>query len=390
MNVKNQPVNSLDEFPGWSQGGPEEDFFSDIDEVTTEENAFGEDESIVPSPSSEEEEEEIEKPVETSSEDMFADFQEEEEEEETASADDTPKTESVKVLEFLKNRGLASYELEEGEELTDDLADEIVEDSFDNAVEERVQNLFEELPDVVKQLNTFVLKGGNINDFISQISSSTATGLSENMDLDNEKDQETIVREMMRADGNDEELIDTQIEFLKDSNKLRLFADRNYTKWEKSIQKEREALVERQKAQEKQVRQNIRESKKRMTEYLTKEKNLGGISINREDAKVLPNYINDRTVKLQNGSYISELQKELYYDLPKNEKAFLQLATLMKNRNEDGTFNFEALEEKAKTKVSKQVKDNIRRNKNNLPSNSQTSSYVQSKRGLADFFNPSK
>lgn len=387
FNTSTQP-NSLDDFQGWDQEGNDEDFFKELDSTSTVEN---------PEAGEEEEEEEpgeaaeeiLEPKAKKEEKDMFAELEEEDEEEEEEEEDESGKPsnlKSVEALNFMKERGLVDYELEEGQELTDEYADQIIEDSFDQAVEGRVQDLFEDLPDVVRQLNNFVLKGGDPRSFISSLSNESQAGLSEDMDMSDEADQETVIRETMKAEGDDNEIIEAQIEFLKDSGKLKLFADRNFSKWKKATQSRRQELLDNQKEIQRQAKENLREAKRKMSELLTKEKDFGGISIGKEDAKVLPSYVNDRTVKLQNGSYISELQKELYYDLPQNEKAYLQLATLMKNRNKDGTFNFDSIMEKATTKVSREIKDNVRRSKTSIPTNSKNGTSNNSRKALADFF----
>lgn len=387
-------VNSLDDFQGWDQGGNEEDFFKELDSTTTAGNSFEEEDVVSEEEEEEEEVEEIQQPdtskkTKEEDTDMFEEFSEEEEEEEEDDEDQKkPSTlKSIETLKFLKERGLADYELEEGEELTEEFADEILEDSFSEAVNGRVQDLFEDLPDVVKQLNSYVLKGGNPNEFLKSLTKHTSSGISDDMDLNDETDQELVVREMMRVDGDDDEIIDSQLEFLKDSGKLKLFADRNFSKWKKKQKETQDALVARQDNMQKQIKENVRESKRRMSQFLAEEKNLGGMTLSKEDSKSLPNYVNDRTVKLQNGSFISELQKELYYDLPQNETAYLQLATLMKNRNEDGTFNFDSIMEAAKTSVSRKVRDDVRRTKKSIPTNSKNRTFKNSNKSLADFFN---
>ena len=109
------------------------------------------------------------------------------------------------------------------------------------------------------------------------------------------------------------------------------------------------------------------------------------MSVNRKDVKDLPSYVNDRTVKLDNGSTITEMQKDLFYDIPNNKQAMAQLAILLKNRNEDGTFNFERIEKSAKTSAYKNVKNNIRRSKQEIPNGSKTGK-IKPSRSLADFF----
>ena len=67
-----------------------------------------------------------------------------------------------------------------------------------------------------------------------------------------------------------------------------------------------------------------------------------------------------------------------------NETTALQLAKLLRSKKEDGSFDFTKLELNIKTKVVKEIKDNVQRNKNdNTPQRSVNGS---SKKELADFF----
>lgn len=384
MSNVNAPLESLDNFAGWDTSSPEEDFFAELDRA---EGSSVDSEPIlktgeVVEPSDEEKEEE-KVSEEITEDDLFEDFEEEDtsfisrEEEEEEEEQPQDKV----VLSYLKERGLISFDEEEEVD-----SEYFLEDKFNEAIENRVQDLFEELPDVVKQLNTFVLKGGNINEFLGEVAKAKSKGITEDLDITSEENQEFIVRETMEAEGNDPEIIEAQIEFLKDSGKLELFAKRDFNRWKKETQQAREALVKQQKEQEKVARERIRESKKRMSDFLKTNETIGNLSLNRDDVREIPSYVNDRTVKLQNGSYISQMQKELYYDLPQNEEAYLQLAALMRNRNEDGTFNFQAIEEEVKTKVTKGYKDNVRRKRKTVPGRTRSSNANTGARTLADFF----
>lgn len=388
MRNVNAPIDSLEDFSGWDSQSPEEDFFAELersDDSTFEsepEVGTGEGEVGVDS--------EDDTPIES---DLFQDFNDDDDDEIIEDDEEDIKGEGVEpqskaVLSYLKERGLISFE--EDEDYEDEDPEHLIEDKFQEALDNKVKDLFEELPDVVKQLNSYVLKGGDINSFLKEVTKSSSQGISETMDIESEKDQETIVRETMKADDNDPEIIEAQIEFLKDSGKLGLFAKRDFNRWKKNSEKARQDLVNKQKEREEQAKIQIRQTKKRMSEYLSSNETIGSISLDRSDIKDIPSYINDRSVKLQNGSYISQLQKELYYDLPQNEEAYLQLAALMRNRNEDGTFNFKAIQEGAATKVSKEIKDNVRRKKNSLPGRNRDSNVNLRAKTLADYFKTGK
>ena len=144
-------------------------------------------------------------------------------------------------------------------------------------------------------------------------------------------------------------------------------------------------LIQQEQAKEAE-KKAIKEAKARVSTFVNTNEEIEGIRFTKEDKKVLASYMNDKVVKLNNGNTITTMQKELFIDLPKNEKALIQLATLLRNRNEDGTFNFESIIKKAATEVSRTVKENIRRNKSSIPA-STTSKNKQSEQSLADYFN---
>src|SRR5690606_16618493 len=137
---------------------------------------------------------------------------------------------------------------------------------------------------------------------------------------EDEKTQETIVRQILEEEGNDQETIETQVELLKDSDRLKTFAERKYKKWLADVKEQKEELVKKQELQQRQIKEKIKEDKKKVNTIL-EEENIGGLTPTKDDKKTLASFLNDRTVKLQNGVTITELQKELYYEIPKNAKA---------------------------------------------------------------------
>ena len=57
---------------------------------------------------------------------------------------------------------------------------------------ERVDELFEDVPQIVKQLNSYVLKGGDVGEFLKQMSSSSTSSITDDMDLTVEDNQTTL------------------------------------------------------------------------------------------------------------------------------------------------------------------------------------------------------
>lgn len=287
---------------------------------------------------------------------------------------------NISVLNNLKEKGFIDYELEEGEELTEALAEELIEEKLEESVENRVKDLLNDLPDLAKEIIQYSLKGGNVNDFISNLQSNNSINLEIN--LDKEENQILVLKQLLKLEDKDDEEIETEIEYLKDSNKLKLISEKKFNKYKVELANNKKELLEEQEKEIENQKKLIKESKNKISTFLSKTEELDGIKFSKEDKKVLPSYMNDKTVKLQNGTTITQMQKELFYDLPKNETALIQLATLLKNRNEDGTFNFDSIVKSTKTKVVQEVRQDLRRNKNS----SSTIQNRQSDRNLADYF----
>jgi len=191
--------------------------------------------------------------------------------------------------------------------------------------------------------------------------------------------------ELLKFIDEDEEEFVTEIEFLKDSGKLKTMSEKKFNKWKKEEEDNRKELVKQQEEAKELEKKNIREAKTKISNILNESQEINGVVFSKEDKKVLPSYMNDKIVKLNNGTVITQMQKELFYDLPKNEKALLQLATLLKNRNEDGTFNFNSIVKSTETKITDKVRDNIRRNKSSIPGSSTSKGSKQTK-SIADYF----
>jgi hypothetical protein len=283
---------------------------------------------------------------------------------------------SIGIVSKLKEKGFIDFELEEGEELTEDLAEEILEEGFEVKLNEKIDELFKDLPDNVRELNKFVLKGGSLEKFIETMIKPVETGLRLDMDLDVEDNQIAITKFQLKQDGYDDDYIADQIEYLKDSGKLEKIAKTHFNKWA-AKEKERQAeLVERQKqaiAQEKQTRKAYKEKVAGLIKDVT---DFEGLTITSQDKLVIPSYMTEKTVKLENGIEITEMQRDLHMALQDEKKAIL-IAKLLKN-----DFNFNDIVKNIETKITKKVKDTIEKGKQ-IPSTKGRGS--SQPRSLADF-----
>lgn len=388
----------------WDEETPEIDFFGekeekvDITEQVIKDDIEAPEKKVDPKGEKKEEEEEKEEVTEDDI-DFFTGTEEEstieEEEEETEEEDDDDATEEEKkkskskaskanptaTLNFLKEKGLIDFELEEGQELTDDLAEQILEDDYDTRFDEKVQELVDEMPEDAANFFKFITKGGNTQEYLLQLAQQAVSSrIVENIDLEKETNQELVIREQMALEGDDQEAIEAQIEFLKESGKMKTFAEAKYKKWDKKNKAEKAALVEKQKAAAEAAKENQRKLKKTIADFVKDKESVSNLKLTKKEKKELPSYMTDRTVKLQGGGTATQMQVDLHEAMNDEEKAVV-LAKLLKSN-----FNFDLIKEEVEDRTAKKVKEDIRRHNNDKPSKTGKSGSPKGKKSLADFF----
>jgi len=308
---------------------------------------------------------------------------EEEEEEETDPTKKKEKTSKVKpseTLEYLKEKGLIEFELEEGQELTDELAEEILEDDFDARLDTRIEEIVADMPEVAGNFFKFIKEGGNVQQYLINLAQqSVSSRIVANLDLKKAVNQELVIREQLALEGNDKDSIDAQIEFLKDSNKMEKFAEGKYKIWQKKDQENKEALLIKQKNANLLEKENTRKLKDKVTELVKDKEKIGSLKLSKNEKKDLPSYMTDKNVKLENGAHITTMQKDLYEALQDDNKAIM-IAKLLKSN-----FNFSDVENAIEDKIAKKTKEELIRHKN-TPSKSGRSGSPKKRGSLADFF----
>jgi hypothetical protein len=349
--------NTLDGFGGWDNVSAETDFFTETTPVVEIEK------EIV-----------VEKEKEEISTDDKEDNFFEKEDVATNKKVEEKENNNIDILNSLKEKGYLDYQLEEGEELTTELADELIEEGFATSVDNKVKELISELPEQAKDLIQYLTKGGSLNEFVNNYTNDLDIDLES--DLDDEDTQIDVLKKLLSLEDKDKEEIETEVEYLKDSGKLKLITEKKFNKYKIEVEEEKKDLLAEQKKQIDTQNRLTKEAKNKISNFVQSNNEVDGITFSKEDKKELPSYMNDKTVKLQNGTTITQMQKELFYDLPKNENALIQLATLLKNRNPDGSFNFKSIANKERTNVTKEIKQQIRRTVNNT-----------SGKTIADYFN---
>ena len=288
---------------------------------------------------------------------------------------------TIAAAQLLMDKGIVDFELEEGEELDEETALELLEEGFESGVENRISELLGGLPNELQALNKYVLNGGDINDFLSKMNTlGASTGITATLDISVEKNQELVVRQMYKDDGMDDDFIDTQLESLKDTGKLGAFARKRFEKWKEQDSKVSQQAAKQQEEQAKAQREKARQYYSSLKTAVTGE--FEGIKLSAKDKVEIPGFMTDRNIKLSNGAVVTPFNQNLM-EVLQNETASIQLAKLLKDRKKDGTFDFSQLEKVAATKVTKEIKDNIRRNKETPRKSTEVSTQSRS---LADYF----
>lgn len=284
----------------------------------------------------------------------------EEDEEEVlvpAGKDNVATLDNKGTLEFLKSKGLVNFDLADGEELTNELAEEILEDSFDNAIEDATNAKIKDLPEGLKQMIQIALKGGDFSQLFTQLSIQSKQGVTKDTDMDVESNQILVMQQDLESQGYDQDYIDTHIEVLKDSGKLKAISEKVKVKVVAEQDADNEEEVVRASNQKKNNIENQRKYKLKATEYVKSVDNIRGIVINKKDKEELPSYMSDIVVKMGDGRTVTKYQKELFEIFGDKEKNTL-LAKLIKDN-----FDFSSITNKSLTDQSKIIRDKIQQGK---------------------------
>ena len=351
---------TIDQFGGWDETSQQHDFFGETnlvdDVVSTVEKDDLED------PAKKAEQESKVKEQEDFLEEQFKEFsavsKTSEEDEDTGTTGNqqpasvvSPKT----TLAFLKERGLVEYDEDPDKPLTDDDAENLLEDSWDKSVEAEVEATIKDLPDELKQLIKFASKGGDVGDLLGKMVQHATSGINKNSDIDNEDVQVLAVTMDLRAQGHDQEYIDAQIEFLKEKDKLEGIAKKSFDRIVEAQEQETAGQVERQKQALENKKRAAREYKTNITGHINSLEEAGGLPISKQDKTVLPTYISEPTVELQDGRFVSEMQADLFKVMADKDKIVL-LAKLLKS-----DFDFSAIERKKQTAAARGIRDEVQR-----------------------------
>ena len=368
---------TIDQFAGWENPSQQHDFFGETnlqDNVDIVTQALEDDATLTP-----EEKEKAKaqpKPVDEQKiiDEQFKSFETpsneiEEEEEEDEDVDNpgqegkTPKASnngtvnSKSTLAFLSEKGFINFEAEEGKELTEEEAANVLEDSWENSIEEGIEDSIKGLPAEIQDLIRVASKNGDYKTLMQKMAAGTNSGFDATSDIETEEVQILALTEDLRNQGYDAEEIETQIEFLKEKDKLATMGKKAFNKLIAKKEEDRKAYVKQVAAQKETVKKNAREYKANLITHISALEEVKGLTLNKKDKETLPSYISDPTVELQDGRVISELQADLFKVMADKDQIVL-LAKVLKSG-----FDFSSLERKAVTKEARGLKGSIQNQK---------------------------
>lgn len=381
--------NNINDDNSWEDVSSTENFFEDIDKTTDDNTPLIPEEienSSVEDKRSKKDKEETTsvKPEKDLFEEKGAVVKSDEEEEENITSPKKKSSKDNDLYELYKDKGLITIEDDEDESSFDEVKKmELINEGFENEIENAIKERLSSLPEDVQNIVKASINGGDYKEYLKIGGDSNINF--ENIDKEDEKEQKQFLRYILKDSGDDDEAIEIQLQYLEDNDKLGTFFKSKYNKWESNIRTAKENFSKEQEKLAREARKADFDFKKELgTELISNKNSINELGYSNKDKRDIPDYIRDKNVKLQNGNFITEMQKDLFYEIPKNKTALLQLAILLKNRNKDGSFNFDSIAEQQEDKVTKKIRNGMRRTPDSdLNTRKKQNRNIQS---IADYF----
>lgn len=368
---------TIEQFAGWENPSQQHDFFGEtnlqenVDIVT---QALEDDATLTPEEKEKTKAQPKPKDEQKIIDEQFKSFEstsnETEEEEEEDEDLDNPNEEgkapkannngtvnSKSTLAFLTEKGFINFEAEEGKELTEEEAANVLEDSWENSIEEGIEDSIKGLPAEIQDLIRVASKNGDYKTLMQKMASGSNSGFDATSDIETEEVQILAITEDLRNQGYDAEEIETQIEFLKEKDKLATMGKKAFDKLIAKKEQDRKAYVKQVADQKETVKKNARDYKANLITHISSLEEVKGLTLNKKDKETLPSYISDPTIELQDGRVISELQADLFKVMADKDQIVL-LAKVLKSG-----FDFSSLERKAVSKEARTLKGSIQNQK---------------------------
>lgn len=246
-------------------------------------------------------------------------------------------------------KGIASYLDEEGVidfEDSKDLEDnpELLVNLVQAKIDQQVTSYKESLPDVVAELVEYIEKGGDPEKFLKAVNKDIDL---ESLDLEDESNQELLVKEYLKSLDHTKEEIDELIADYKEALILDKQAKFASKKLEKIQESKKAKLIEEQEAIAQEQVKKVEEYKSSVKELITGATELGGLPISKKEKEDFAKYlleVNPKTGMTKYQEAISSNPKQTQVEL-----AYLKYKE----------FDFSKVVAKAKTEVTKDIREKI-------------------------------
>ena len=355
MSKQEQAIGELEGFAWDSTEGADNNFFG-INELTpVTENV----EATNPEPNKDEEEpedpaDEDDEPFDFGANDA-EDTPNDPAADEPNEDDDEPNNPKVEgsiyndVYTDMSNNGIFEYmEIEDGAELTAEDFIELTKAEVEARVDAGINAWADEsLDEDAKAFIQFKLKGGNTRDFLKTLAETPEVPEG---DITNERYQEHLVTEQLKAEGKDEYEIEDQIDFLKSKGRLASYAKKAQEKIVAIKEQTKQAAIQRAAEEKEKAAKYEQEFKTSIAQTLNTEKDFYGLSITPTEKRRIESLLTKRDHQLPNGQVVTGMQKILG-EVAKDPKKLIALTKVI-----ESDFNFEQIIKKAKTEETKKIK----------------------------------
>ena len=263
---------------------------------------------------------------------------------------------------------LEDDELEEFDKLDEAEKEGFVKDYFDKAIDERFESEIAGLPQIVKDMIKISVNKGDLGQYISSLSKQNSN-LREDMNLEDEDTQISIVKHKLQEEEYDEDYITSQLEYLKDSGRLKITASKYHDKWKKENSEKRAALAESAKANAEARKKEAIAFKKEINTFVSQTPEVKGLKLNKKDISELGDYVGNNSVNTTDGRTLTPFFRD-FLEATKDKEKLVIMAKLLRNG-----FDFSDIQKSTTTKNSRELKDNLERQvkTQNIRSNSGSS-----------------
>jgi hypothetical protein len=216
--------------------------------------------------------------------------------------------------------------------------------------------------DYQQAFDAIFVKGVNPNEYFSAYNNVVSFS---DMDLTNEKNQETVIRRALADQGFEEEDVETEVERLKNYGDLETVATRHHkvlVKKEAAKLHEMEKKAELELQQKQAIKQMYQTNVTNVLQEKLKTKDFDGIPINPKLASELQEFLLVDKYKTASGETLTDFDKTIL-DLkrPENHQMKVKVALLLKVLEKDPTLS--TIQKKGVTKKSDELFSEVVRHK---------------------------